>query len=333
MGHIGVTSSWMILLQAWTFAWAFSWMWTWGNPNNVFPVVEARPRNRHINVHSTITAGFVNCRSVSDVLFVSPLEDHGHRHGHCHGQRHGQQRHVYAALSNNPNNNENDNNNNNNECSMRVRVESSQSEDRRRVIQNLFLLSSITTLNSPATATAAHAFSFGGGMNNSGEPKEVKPTIALDKMGNPIKATKPYVSKQQQMNNGDLTIMIQGLKGDPTYLILKQQGDTGGTGGIESYALNAECTHLGCIVPYDALQKKFICPCHGSQYDSLGNVLRGPAPGPLKLAKVLIQEEEEDDTVDASTRSGSSGGNGGGNVLLLPWVEDDFRTGEKPWWI
>jgi len=39
------------------------------------------------------------------------------------------------------------------------------------------------------------------------------------------------------------------------------------------------CTHLGCIPldkqgPYDGWQ----CPCHGSQYDPLGRVRRGPAP-------------------------------------------------------
>ena len=105
--------------------------------------------------------------------------------------------------------------------------------------------------------------------------------------------------------------MVQGLKGDPTYLIVKNEGSEL---ALESYALNAECTHLGCVVPWDAMQGKFVCPCHGSQYDRTGAVLRGPAPGPLKLAKVGVEEET-------------------GKVLMEPWVEDDFRTGERPWWI
>jgi Rieske Fe-S protein len=33
-------------------------------------------------------------------------------------------------------------------------------------------------------------------------------------------------------------------QGDPTYLIVTQDG------GIESYGLNAVCTHLGCVVPW-----------------------------------------------------------------------------------
>lgn len=168
-------------------------------------------------------------------------------------------------------------------------------EYRRRDILNLLLVSSIYSSNN------SNAFSFGGG---SGEPKEIKPTVASDITGSPIFA-QAYLSKK---GAGDYT-MVQGLKGDPTYLLVKSDGSS-----LESYALNAECTHLGCVVPWDNVQKKFICPCHGSQYDRMGNVLRGPAPGPLKLAKVDIEEES-------------------GKVLLLPWAEDDFRSGEKPWWI
>ena len=173
-----------------------------------------------------------------------------------------------------------------------------QHKDRRSVLQNLILLSSINT--GTIIPKAAHAFSFGSG----GLPKEVKPTVATDITGNPVFAT-TYLSKK---GAGDYT-MVQGLKGDPTYLLVDANGSE-----LESYALNAECTHLGCIVPWDSIQKKFICPCHGSQYDGKGVVLRGPAPGALKLAKVQVEEES-------------------GKVLLSSWDEDDFRTGEKPWWL
>ena len=44
------------------------------------------------------------------------------------------------------------------------------------------------------------------------------------------------------------------------------------------------CTHLGCIPldkegPYGGWK----CPCHGSQYDALGRVRRGPAPANLPI--------------------------------------------------
>lgn len=41
------------------------------------------------------------------------------------------------------------------------------------------------------------------------------------------------------------------------------------------------CTHLGCGYHWDAADRKFKCPCHGSVYDVTGQVLAGPAPRPL----------------------------------------------------
>ena len=37
------------------------------------------------------------------------------------------------------------------------------------------------------------------------------------------------------------------------------------------------CPHLGCRYNYDASANKFACPCHGSQFDNLGNHIAGPA--------------------------------------------------------
>ena len=45
--------------------------------------------------------------------------------------------------------------------------------------------------------------------------------------------------------------------------------------------------------------------------DKNGKVVRGPAPLSLALA-----HREEDN----------------GKVILRPWTETDFRTGEAPWW-
>ena len=48
------------------------------------------------------------------------------------------------------------------------------------------------------------------------------------------------------------------------------------------YALSAECTHLGCIINWKSQEGVFRCPCHGSIFDKIGEVLGGPAPRPLK---------------------------------------------------
>lgn len=53
-------------------------------------------------------------------------------------------------------------------------------------------------------------------------------------------------------------------------------------------ALSSKCTHLGCAVPWDKEVKKFICPCHASQFDIMGNVLSSPAPRALDLFEISI---------------------------------------------
>lgn len=125
---------------------------------------------------------------------------------------------------------------------------------------------------------------------------------AKDALGNDLVAADYIASKQV----GDRSL-AQGLKGDATYLIIKEDKS------IESYGLNAVCTHLGCVVPWSAPNNKFMCPCHGSQYAPDGHVVRGPAPLPLALAHC----ETGDD----------------GIIRFSTWSETDFRTEGKPWWI
>ncbi|MET9375640.1 FAD-dependent oxidoreductase [Streptomyces sp. NPDC002992] len=48
------------------------------------------------------------------------------------------------------------------------------------------------------------------------------------------------------------------------------------------HPLSAVCTHLGCLVSFNPAERTWECPCHGSRYDTDGEVLQGPALQPLE---------------------------------------------------
>jgi cytochrome b6-f complex iron-sulfur subunit len=56
-------------------------------------------------------------------------------------------------------------------------------------------------------------------------------------------------------------------------------------------ALHRECTHLGCTVPWVAAEDRFVCPCHASSFDITGDVLSPPAPRPLDVFPVRIEND------------------------------------------
>ena len=163
----------------------------------------------------------------------------------------------------------------------------------RRQFMNLLTFGTVTGVALGALYPVAQYFTpyraGGGGGTN-----------AKDELGNPVKAS-AWLSTHPV---GDRSL-VQGLKGDPTYLIVE------GEDAITSYGINAICTHLGCVVPWNSGANKYMCPCHGSQYDSTGKVVRGPAPLSLAIAHVSVEDDQ---------------------VLVSQWTETDFRTGNAPWW-
>ncbi|KAJ6696636.1 hypothetical protein OIU85_003029 [Salix viminalis] len=178
----------------------------------------------------------------------------------------------------------------------------------KRKLMNLLLLGALSLPTAGMLVPYTYFFvpsGLGGGGGG---------TVAKDALGNDI------IAEQWLKTHGpgDRTLS-QGIKGagsfpflfflkahgDPTYLVVEKDRI------LATYGINAVCTHLGCVVPWNQAEKKFICPCHGSQYNDQGRVVRGPAPLSLALAHCDLDD---------------------GKVVFVPWVETDFRTGDAPWW-
>jgi glycine/D-amino acid oxidase-like deaminating enzyme/nitrite reductase/ring-hydroxylating ferredoxin subunit len=47
------------------------------------------------------------------------------------------------------------------------------------------------------------------------------------------------------------------------------------------HRMSAVCPHLKCIVRWNATEKTWDCPCHGSRFDCLGRMVNGPSTGDL----------------------------------------------------
>ncbi|MCP5026862.1 MAG: Rieske 2Fe-2S domain-containing protein [Actinomycetia bacterium] len=66
-------------------------------------------------------------------------------------------------------------------------------------------------------------------------------------------------------------------------------------GGMEKglLALYQKCPHLGCRVPSCLTSQWFECPCHGSQFNRVGEKRGGPAPRGMDRFSMSINDRDE----------------------------------------
>ncbi len=57
-------------------------------------------------------------------------------------------------------------------------------------------------------------------------------------------------------------------------------------------AFSAICTHLGCVVKWDAAEGRIACPCHAGYFGTDGKVLSGPPPRALPEYEVVRVGDE-----------------------------------------
>ena len=82
---------------------------------------------------------------------------------------------------------------------------------------------------------------------------------------------KEYSKKLEELSTGEGTV-LENEK------IVGYRDDKG-----ELHIYSAVCTHLGCTLSWNPLEKSFDCPCHGSRFSSVsGNVINGPANSPIQ---------------------------------------------------
>jgi len=113
---------------------------------------------------------------------------------------------------------------------------------------------------------------------------------AQDKSKQPISVDQLLSTAQ----SGD-RIAVKGLEEPKTlYLVITEQPriTAGQPASIADYGINPTCTHLGCIVDWDADQNQFVCPCHGSKYDDQGRMVKGPAKRNLQLNTVVVKQNQ-----------------------------------------
>lgn len=80
------------------------------------------------------------------------------------------------------------------------------------------------------------------------------------------------VSDRESIRPGEGAILRRGLSKIAVY----REDET------EFHELTAVCPHLGCIVSWNNSDRTWDCPCHGSRFDRMGQVINAPANQDLK---------------------------------------------------
>lgn len=60
----------------------------------------------------------------------------------------------------------------------------------------------------------------------------------------------------------------------------------------EVFIVKPYCGHLGCLVSWNNLEKTWDCPCHGSRYDYMGNIITEPTVKKLRRLENDSSNEE-----------------------------------------
>ena len=88
-------------------------------------------------------------------------------------------------------------------------------------------------------------------------------------------------------------LVVEKWRGKPIFILKKSadmpKDDRDIVVGSDRYHVSIGlCTHLGCIPAYKPEEKKFLCACHGGEFDTSGRQIFGPPPSPLEIPPFKI---------------------------------------------
>lgn len=101
-----------------------------------------------------------------------------------------------------------------------------------------------------------------------GQIKQTVKSLALDK----IKLPKEVIT---DLESGDGKIIE--INGNKVGVYRK---------GNNFYTIDPVCSHLGCELSFNGLEKTWDCPCHGSRFTYTGKHINGPAVKDLESVQI-----------------------------------------------
>ncbi|HEU0000264.1 MAG TPA: Rieske (2Fe-2S) protein [Ktedonobacteraceae bacterium] len=153
-----------------------------------------------------------------------------------------------------------------------------------------------------AAAVAAASLSVGVGISHAVDTQEA------DGLKGQLKETRNQLAQATQWGAGESIVgsgidaiwhpvtALDKLGDEPVSFnaggivgyVIRNDGDSGDPSDGKVVAVSAACTHMGCIVQWQAADKKFHCPCHDGTFTEYGKT---DAHSPMRYLKPLPRLE------------------------------------------
>ena len=95
-----------------------------------------------------------------------------------------------------------------------------------------------------------------------------------------------YVSRGDVESASEVLPGTGGVTRDGLKKVALYRDETG-----QLHSFSAVCPHLKCILHWNSLEKTWDCPCHGSRFSAIGEVLNGPATSNMVALGTYQQTE------------------------------------------